>query len=84
METEKSDMNNVTTVLTDLDSSIQSHTIRDTIRLGKYNPSGNPRPLLVTLNRSSDINTILYKRAQVNSPFVIKPDLSRDPRTTES
>jgi len=84
MEREKSDMNNVTTVLTDLDISIQSHTIRDTIRLGKYNPSGRPRPLLVTLNRSCDVNTILSKRAQVKSPFVIKPNLSHDACTTES
>jgi len=84
MEREKSDISNVSTVLTDLDDSIQSHAIRDTIRLGKYNPSGRPRPLLVTLNRSSDVNIIQSKRAQVKAPFVIKPDLSREARITES
>ena len=68
----------MTTVLTDLDDSIQFHAIRDLIRLGKYNPLGCPRPLLVTLNRSSDVNVILSKRAQVKAPFVIKPDLSFD------
>ena len=85
MERIKSDVNNVTTVLNDLDDSIQFHAIRDTIiRLGKYNPSGHPRLLLMTLNRSSDVNIILSKRAQVKAPFVIKPDLSRDARITES
>lgn len=84
IEREKSDLINATKVVTDLDSSIQSHSIRDTIRLGKYNPSGRPRPLLVSLNRSSDVNIILSKRAQVKSPYVIKPDLPRDARVTES
>ena len=45
---------------------------------------GRPRPLLVTLNRSSDVNSILSKRSQLKSPFFIKPDLSRDARVTES
>ena len=85
MEREKLDLNHATQVLTDLDNTVQPHSIRDTIRLGKYNPSsGRPRPLLVTLNRSSDVNSILSKRPQLKSPFVIKPDLSRDARVTES
>lgn len=84
VDREKSDLNNITGVLTGLDNSVQPQAIRDTIRLGKYNPSGRPRPLLVTLNRSSDVNTILSKRSQVKSPYVIKPDLSQDARVTES
>ena len=85
MEREKLDLNHATEVLTDLDNTVQPHSIRDTIRLGKYNPSsGRPRPLLVTLNRSSDVNSILSKRSQLKSPFVIKPDLSRDARVTKS
>ena len=54
------------------------------MRLGKYNPTGRPRPVLVTLNRSSDVASLLSKRAQVKSPYVIKPDLSREVRTIES
>jgi len=43
----------------------------DTVRLGKFNPEGHPRPVLITLNRSSDVASILSKRAQVKSPYVI-------------
>jgi len=82
--TEKADLNNAAEVLTGLENTVQPHSIRDTIRLGKYNPSGRPRPLLVTLNRSSDVNSILLQRSKLKSPFVIKPDLSREARATES
>lgn len=84
IDREKADLNSVTEVLTDLENTIQPHSIRDTIRLGKYNPSGRSRPLLVTLNRSSDVNAILLKRSKLKSPFVIKPDLPREARATES
>ena len=69
---------------TDLDNSIQPYSIRDTIRLGKYNYTGRPRPLLVTLNRSSDVTTILSRRTQVKPPHVIKADLSKEARAVES
>jgi len=84
IDREKADLNNAAEVLTGLENSVQPHSIRDTIRLGKYNPSGRPRPLLVTLNRSSDVNSILLQRSKLKSPFVIKPDLSREARATES
>ena len=63
---------------------MQLLSIRDTVRLGKYNPTGHPRPVLATLNESSDVASLLSKRAQVKSPYVIKPDLSREARTIES
>ena len=83
-EREKSDLDNSTKVLTDLDNSIQPYSIRDTIRLGKYNHTGHPRPLLVTLNRSSDVTTILSRRVQVKPSYVIKADLSKEARAVES
>jgi len=55
----------------EVDSSVQSSSIRDTVRFGKFNPEGCPRPVLITLNRSSDVASILSKRAQVKSPYVI-------------
>jgi len=79
-----SNLNNTATMFINLDSSIQPHTIRDTIRRGKYKSSGHPRPLLVTLNRSSDVNIILSKWAKVKPPYVIKPDLQRKARVIES
>ena len=81
---DQSDLKNVTEIFSELDNSIQSFSIRDTIRLGKYNPSGRSRPLLVTLNRSSDVTTILSKRAQIKSPYVVKADLPKEARDVES
>jgi len=63
---------------------VQSSSIKDTVRLGKFNPEGHPRPVLIALNRSSDAASILSKRAQVKSPFVIKPDLSHEAITVKS
>ena len=83
-ERDNLDLNKATAILTEVDNSVQPFSIRDTVRLGKYNPTGRPRPVLVTLNRSSDVASLLSKRAQVKSPYVIKPDLSREARTIES
>ena len=69
LEREKSDINNTAGILSDLDNSVQSHSIRDTIRLGKYKPSRRPR-ILITLNRSSEVTSILSKRSQVKLPYV--------------
>lgn len=81
---EQSDLNNATTILSKLDNSIQPFSIRDVVRLGKYNPTGRSRPLLVTLNRSADVTTILSKRAQMKSPYTVKADLSKEARDIES
>lgn len=78
------DLKSATGILTEVDSSIQPLSIRDTVRLGKFNPTGRPRPMLVTLNRSTDVTSILSKRSQVKPPYVIKPDLSREARIIES
>ena len=59
MERNILDLNNATDILMDLDNSVHSHSIRDTIRFGKYKLSGRPRSMLVTLNRSSKVNSIL-------------------------
>jgi len=84
LERDYADLKSATSVLTEVDSSIQPLSIRDTVRLGKFNPTGRPRSMLVTLNRSADVSSILSKRAQVKPPYVIKPDLSREARTIES
>ena len=78
------DLNNATKILSELDNSLQPFSFRDAIRLGKYNPTGRTRPLLVTLNRSSDVTIILSKRAGIKSPYTVKADLSKEARDTES
>ena len=81
---DKSDQNNATAIFSELDNSIQPFSIRDAVRLGKYNPTGRPRSLLVTFNRSSDVTTILSNRTQIKSPYTVKADLSKQARAIES
>jgi len=49
----------------EVDSSVQSSSIRDTVRFGKFNPEGHPRPVLITFDRFLDVASIPSKRAQV-------------------
>jgi len=63
---------------------VQSSFIRGIVRLGKFNPEGHSRPVLITLNRSLDVTSILSKRVQIKSPYVIKPDLFCEARTVKS
>jgi len=82
LERDYADLKSATSVLTEVDNSIQPLSIRDTVRLGKFNPTGST--MLVTLNRSADVTPILSKRVQAKPPYVIKPDLSREATTIES
>jgi len=84
IERDFTDLKSPTNILTEVDNLIQPLSIRDTVRLGRFNPMGRPRPMLVTLNRSTDISSILSKRARVKPPYVIKPDLSCEARVIES
>ena len=61
LERDYADLKSATSVLTEVDSSIQPLSIRDTVKLGKFNPTGCPRSMLVTLNRSTDVASILSK-----------------------
>jgi len=84
IDRDKSDINNVTTIFSELDNSIKPSSIKDTVRLGKYNSSDRLRPLLVTLNRATEASIILSKRVQVKSPLIIKADFSKEARVIES
>jgi len=64
-ERDHADLKSATAVLTKVDGSIQPFSIRDTVRLGKFNPIGRPTAMLVTLNRSTDVTSILSKRAKI-------------------
>ena len=59
--------------------------IRDCFRLGKYTPQlKRPRPLLVMLNRTADVRTVLSNRSSVPTPYRIKPDLSPEEREVDT
>lgn len=61
-------------------STFNALQIRDCIRIGRYVETGrNPRPILVTLGRVSDVRSILSKHFEN-----IKPDLSPQERKDRS
>ena len=61
-------------------------SVRDCRRLGKYSETSlSPRPLLVTLTKSSEVYDILAKRYFLAKENIfIKPDLSPADRQVES
>ena len=77
------DLNEVTSVLSSINTNISSNSIRDCFRLGKYS-TNRSRPLLVKLTRSCDVHTTLSLRLSEFPGVFIKPDLSPKDRHTES
>ena len=53
-------------------------------RLGKYNKdSSRPRPILVKLLRSCDVQCILSKRSSPEAPISVKPDMTIEEHNNE-
>ena len=70
-------------VLSKADQSIDSNTIKDIYRLGRYTAENRkPRPLLVKFIRVADVARVLSKRGSL--PVIIKPDMSPHERKIES
>ena len=81
----ESDLASVVKVFSALDSSIQSQSVRDCYRLGKFSPGASrPRPVLVKFVRAADVSKIFAKRKSLSSPFFLKPDLSQAERVQHS
>ena len=81
----KQDLSNVISAVSQVDSDITSHSIRDCFRLGQYKEHAErPRPLLIKLNRTIDVASLLSKRSSLPKDISIKPDMSHAERTTES
>ena len=81
---QKFDLDNVASVLSSIVPSIQSQSIKDSLRLGKFNSSSRPRPILVKFIRSVDVTNILANRWSLFPPYSLKPDLSPTERLKES
>ena len=59
--------------------------MRDCRRIGKYDVSKpRPRPIIVTLNSTIEVSSILARRRFVTHPVTIKADLTPAERKTES
>ena len=79
------DLSKVESVLTDIDGSLKSSSIKDCFRLGKYRADqAKPRPILVKFVRIEEVSKVLSNRWAVKSPIAVKPDMTRDERVRES
>ena len=71
--------------MTKVNTDITPHSVRDCLRLGKYNTQANrPRPLLIKLNHVVDASNLLYNKNWTPEGITIKPDLSREDRQSVS
>ena len=75
------DLNEVVNILSLVDDSIQSHSVKDLRRLGEYKgKNGKPRAVLVKMIRAADASCILSKKQSVPSPFSVKQDIPWEER----
>ena len=82
---QSSDLSSIATIISSLNTGVKPDSISDCFRLGKFDPKRkHPRPLLVKLIRSSDVQTILVNCSKVSKPVIIKRHMSPDERINES
>jgi hypothetical protein len=76
------DCEEVTSVLSSVNTNITTNSIRDCYRLGKY-LSDRTRPLMAKLSRTSDVNSIFSQRSKLAQfpGIYIKPDMTHQERT---
>ncbi len=75
------DINKIEEVLSSINSQVGMNSIRDCICLGKYNHmASRPRPMLVNLNRVTDVHNIQSSVRSLSKPYDIKPDLPYEKR----
>ena len=82
-----SDLASVVSVFSALDNTIQSHSIKECHRPGRFNPNNGinkHRPLLVRFVRMADVNCILSKRRNLSKPHFVKPDITQEQRKLEA
>ncbi len=79
------DREGVMTIIHKVDNEISQQSLRDCIRLGKYDEE-KCRPILAKLTRTCDISSILSNRSKLSRTegISIKPDMTREERSIES
>ena len=81
----KADIEKCVQILKQADDDISIQSMRDCLRLGKFDSSKTrPRPLLVKLSRILDVDNILYNRSKIAEGILVKPDMNREERHRES
>lgn len=82
---QKTDFDNIIHTLSSANVPVQASSIRDFYRLGKFNPDqSRPRPILIKFLRVFDAEAVLSKRSNLRAPIVIKHDMTKEERYTES
>ena len=81
----KSDLNKCLDILTTVNDDINSFSVRDCFRLGKFNRKHTrPRLLLVKLNHAIDVTSILSNRSKSPKGISIKADLNQEERRRDA
>ena len=77
------DLKKAVSVISGVNQSITSHSIKDTFCLGRFSAENSkPRPLLVKFIRAADAT--IKRGSPRGSPVVIKPNMSPNERKCES
>ena len=81
----KSDLDRSLDILTTINADINSFSIRDCFRLGKFKKERtHPRPLMVKLNRAVDVTSILSNRSRSPKGVSITADLTQEERRRDA
>ena len=79
------DLENITNAFVNADLPIETSSIRECFRLGKYKPdTSHPRPILIKFLRSTEATMALSKVSAVKAPVHIKQDLTQEETEVES
>ena len=82
---DKSDLDKSLDILTTMKADINSFSIRDCFRLGKFKKERtHPRPHMVKLNRAVDVTSILSNRSRSPTGVSIKVDLTQEERRRDA
>ena len=75
----KHDLDGILTILSDINTTLTSASIKDYYRLGKYKQtSTHPRPILVKFLRAFEASLVLSNKGSLTSSAIsIKPDMTR-------
>ena len=72
-------------MLSKVDNSVKSQSIKDVYHLGRFNCNPkHPRLILVQFIRAADASSVFSKKGSLSHPLVIKPDLFPEERHRDS
>ena len=80
----KHDIDKILAVLSDIDSTFTTASVKDFYRFGRYKQTATcPRPILAKFPRAFEASLVLSKRGSFTSTISIKSDMTRVEREVE-